>query len=510
MYLVVSVLIFFTLVCAENIWYVKPSISILEDCPSKPCLTLNEYIQESGRYFISGSIFVFLSGSHSLETPLNITSVSNIAFIGKNDSYPNILCADRVSVNNVTDFAIERIIFILILAQQEGALSSAFIFTGCEEVTIANSLFQKKIIDTQGNAIMSTSSNITITGCLFEGNTGNNGGAIFARQNTFLSLIGSTFLKNKAKVRGGAIYAENCTISLRGDVTSNFSRNSGSIGGGAISCKACSLMISGNITFSNNSLTGERNSTTGGAIEIDGGKIIYTGYTSFSGNTAFTGGAIALNYTTTEFRKGILVFQDNKAKYVGGGMYTNFTLFRTDNEVNFTFIDNVAEGSGPSQVCGVMCLYVTITISNSSTLSTMSANLISNNGTGGGALFVEKIEGSATLYNISARGNWGGALGIISATAKLTGINSFSNNFNLKGGAITITSRSNFAFNGQNMLKFNFVNAITTHSSTVLFSGHNSIINNTGLANGGGINSTDSSLTFIGDITIVDLQVELC
>lgn len=63
---------------AESVYqYVKPDSSAF-DCPSQPCLTLDQYIRESDKYFTTGSVFEFLPGNHSLQTPLNMTCSGRI------------------------------------------------------------------------------------------------------------------------------------------------------------------------------------------------------------------------------------------------------------------------------------------------------------------------------------------------------------------------------------------------------------------------------------------------
>ena len=82
---------------------------------------------------------------------------------------------------------------------------------------------------------------------------------------------------------------------------------------------------------------------------------------------------------------------------------------------------NVAEGLGPSKTCGVLCLYSTL----SGIMNNMTVTLLNNRGTTGGAIFIQNIYGF-TFYNITAKHNQGGDLGILeSSNAKIEGINIF-------------------------------------------------------------------------------------
>ncbi len=437
----VYMLLLFSLSTAATIQYVKPNAPSVGHCPGKPCLTLDQYIQESSSYFRTGSAFEFLPGNHSLSISLNITTVSNISFRGS-ESGAIVICFNEVTVNNVTSLDMEGLTFIL---QLEGKSLAAFVFTSSQEVVIANSLFR---IDSSGRGIFSIHSNITITNCLFEGNTGSSGGAIIAKQDTFLTLTVSIFVRNQAISAGGAIYAKNSTITLRGCLMDS---NSAHDNGGALYCSECTIMMMEHNTFQNNFLTG-RSSSLGGAIGISDGYIIATGTANFSNNTAEIGGAIYLTDTRAEFREGSITFEQNVAKYLGGGMYVGASPSFITVKQNFTFIGKTAEGLGPYDICGVLCLSIT---KSSIPKNNISATLLNNSGTTGGALFIEKMDGF-NFSNIYARDNLGGALGILEARAQVVGANLFSRNSNLKKEATITISNSIVTFNGSNTFDYNY------------------------------------------------------
>ena len=483
---------------AESIHYVRHNASSSGNCPLQPCLLLDQYIQESSKYFKTESTFIFLPGKHFLKTSLNITAVSNISFRGAQDnSHSTIICSDAITATNVTSLEIKGLTFILSLDQLNGQ-SSSLVFISSQEVAIANSVFQNGSIYSPGRAILSTDSEVTITNCLFESNKGDNGGAIFAEQGTFIILIGNTFTRNQATERGGAIYAEESTISLTGSVMNNFSRNSGNISGGAIYSTGSTIVTRYNNIFHNNFLTGERNSTGGAIGMVAGSSFIASGYVDFINNEAILGGAFFMNNTEAEFRQCSIMFKDNVAKYLGGGMYSNYSSFTTDDRANLTFIGNTAETIGPSEVCGVMCFYVSILTNETSQINNnMSSILINNSGTGGGALFMEKTEGSITLYDIYARDNMDGAVGILYSTVKCTRTSFFEKNSNHGNGIFTITG-STVTIEGSITLDHNYASAVTAIMSTVEFKGKTIISSNFGRLGGGGINSTKSSMIFSG------------
>lgn len=68
-----------------------------------------------------------------------------------------------------------------------------------EDILIANSTFQgrRDLSVSMSRAILARHSIILVANCLFESNTGDNGGAISADEST-ITLRGNTFSKNRA------------------------------------------------------------------------------------------------------------------------------------------------------------------------------------------------------------------------------------------------------------------------------------------------------------------------
>ena len=96
-------------------------------------------------------------------------------------------------------------------------------------------------------------SEVTITSCLFEGGTGDDGGAIHASITSAVYLNGNTFSKNIAKFRGGAIYASGRSVSVNGVKENHFMKNSADIGGAIYTEMRCALNIaSKHLNFTSN------------------------------------------------------------------------------------------------------------------------------------------------------------------------------------------------------------------------------------------------------------------
>ena len=380
MLLAVSILVLFPLSILGSTHYVKPNASSPgESCTSvTECLTLNQYVLNSSSYFTAGATFVFLPGNHSLTISLNITAVSNLSLtVVESEFRATIVSTHAITACNVTSLDVAGIIFIFKLPT-EGTPLSALHFINSDQVVIDNSVFQKRSLP--HNTFLSTESNIIIKNSLFEGNVGLDGGAVRALQDTILTLVGNSFTSNHA-FSGGAIYAEESTLSLRDN---DFSHNSFTTdGGGAIYCKGCTLVLIDNNTFHENFVTEHVYTVYGGAIEMKGGKMIATGTAVFSNNIASIGGAISMLDTRAEFGEGNFIFESNMAKDRGGGLYfANSSPFSTDNNHDALFtagkgIFTFTAGMATSEVCG-------INTRDSTENRIESVNLFFNSGTSGG------------------------------------------------------------------------------------------------------------------------------
>ena len=71
--------------CGASEYYVRPTEPTNTSCPGHPCLTLNQYTNDSSRYFKSNAVFKFLPGTHLMNRPLKIREIHNISLIASND-----------------------------------------------------------------------------------------------------------------------------------------------------------------------------------------------------------------------------------------------------------------------------------------------------------------------------------------------------------------------------------------------------------------------------------------
>jgi len=238
-----------------------------------------------------------------------------------------------------------------------------------------------------GGAIQQNSGTLTVTGTLFTGNftsgdvtsdhpTGNAGGAVELHNGATASITGSTFSGNYSR-SGGAIYSDtfNKLVSEAAVTGSTFSDNAADYQGGAIYNYA-SMTVS-NSVFTGNKVTDEetdpfKSRAFGGAIaNTDNGTMTVTGG-SFTGNTAFSGGAVAtfIEYGaagTADFTVKDAAFLNNTASYAGGGLYIQVVTEEAISVIGAEFSGNTAGYAGGAicQSWGTMAVAGGIFTSNS-------------------------------------------------------------------------------------------------------------------------------------------------
>lgn len=201
----------------------------------------------------------------------------------------------------------------------------------------------------------------TSTGTLFEGNeAGEDGGAIKITDSPRAEMSLTKFVDNKAGGKGGAIYAEGTSLTAMG-LGNAFTGNEAEGEGGAIFADRGVLTLKDTVFTGNKSLAGEggavkmydttflsESSTYEGNSAVRGGAIAYTYNgkveaamasvedSTFKGNTAEVGGAIALTYDAVDttlpgnesyhpaetiiVRVNDTTFEGNEAVYFGGAI----------------------------------------------------------------------------------------------------------------------------------------------------------------------------------------------
>ncbi len=332
-----------------------------------------------------------------------------------------------------------------------------------------------------GGAIHNNGGTLTVTNCIFSGNSATppggglgQGGAIFFADGT-LSVTGSTFSGNSAPDRGSAIGTQISNFADTMTVTNcTFTGNgaNGGAGGGAIYLDAGTLTVTDS-TFSDNS---------NGAIS-SGGSLIVTGST-FSGNTVYntydrTGGAINSGGPLTVSNS---TFSSNfaAAGAAGGAIFCADALIVT----NSTFSGNGALDGGAIASDDVLTVTNCTFDGNSA-----SGPCVTDNGSGGtGGAIVQGALGTLTVTNSTFSGNsasgcggtiftFGGATTLInSILANNSGGNCGSANVTITDGGHNIDDGTTCSFTGTGC----------TNTTGTSFCNTNPLLDPAGLASNGG------------------------
>ena len=290
-----------------DIYYVRPDDDDYSffDCPDQNnCFTIDEYVEETSRYFTSRSTFIFMAGNHTLRNELNLERVSYILLRGEgNVPTTDIVCKLTHNIVFTNVFRINVTGLTFLLYNYEHDRESALFVDSSIDITISKMIFLGSGDETMplARAIESTHSNITIMDSQFKRNTGHEGGAIHASYQSNLTLVRNIFTGNRAIHSGGAIYISDFMFSRSSIIVINttFINNAAMLYGGAVFCSCsmhCVLALWGNNTFMHNYCQAKpKDSSEGGAIYLLSGNLYINDRTYFSHNRAQQGGAIYIS-----------------------------------------------------------------------------------------------------------------------------------------------------------------------------------------------------------------------
>ena len=380
-------------------YYVKPS-GFTAGCPGEPCLTLDQYVIQQSEYFTTMSTFIFLTGNHSLHATLKLVNISDLILVGDSGSGVTVLCKTVVAIHceNVTELTIEnmKLIFERPVVDR-GTFALSIIHS--TNILFLNVQFQGNPDINSTRGIFVNDSDATVKKCIFKGNSGSNGGAIFASDGSNLTLMGNLFIGNRAQNMGGAIFANNSFLHFKGIVfiqnsahfggalfllyseldstvdsvtevpdsgvpqyecLENFGsttqpestrecaicffNNTAAVAGGALMAQVSSLSFSGYTLFQENFAEQEGGAVTG----LYRASFLFTGVTLFIGNKATTeGGAAILGAIESEFNiSGYALFRRNNCTTCYGGAASLSGESRMTLSDNITFEHNWAEMGG--------------------------------------------------------------------------------------------------------------------------------------------------------------------
>ena len=482
----------------SKVHYITPSPDI--PCPEDPCLTLSQFAANSSKY--SGHIsLIFLPGNHTLNRELVLSGADNFSIESQGNETVMIECPspyERFLVNVTTSAALKSIHFI-------GCGGNTV--TRVKELVVEDTIFQGVEGESRGTALVLNEVNFTkIRECSFISNKpGNNserhrvgefirdtnvlhylrleeddlvsvGGALLTTSSN-VSVTKTKFVLNEAEI-GGVLLAYKSIISIS-QCTYNYNR--ALYRGGVMATVESSVNID-ITTFSKNVATHEH--SIGGVMRTFRGSFNITSST-FNNNSAAHGGVMntyggSFNITNSTF--------NNNSGYNGGVMYTSGASF---NITNSTFSNNSAANEG-----GVMA-------TSGGSFNITSSTFNNNSAYDGGVTHTS--DGSFNITNSTFNNNrahygvviytYGGSFNITNST--------FNNNSAFSSGGVMYTSGASFS-----IINSTFNNNSAVRSGGVMHTIHESfnIINNSSFNNNsadsyGGIMYTNQCSTHITNST---------
>ena len=333
------------------------------------------------------------------------------------------------------------------------------------------------------------------------------GGGLYAERLLALNVsVDTMFCNNTAHFRGGAVAVRDGLIVTISD--SNFTNNKGGNIGGAVSISSVLDITLKNIMFMQNALSSQganKHASGGGGIAIIGSR--YSRYTS----------------VTIE---GYMLFKDNYAEGMGGGMLAQLVTFNITTQ-SCTFEENGAVVRG-----GALAIQAAKTVriqrcmfranqcwQDAGALSLVLVESVvltdvhffknkANNRHAGALLVGDRVTQSTivfkgiTLFQDNYAKENGGAFNAKNSLVEFQGTVKFCNNYALGGGGIAVNNASLFFRNNltmENNVGNKSTGAIYSAVSRLHFEGNTTaFVNNTGRLHGGAIFGLNTSCNFSG------------
>lgn len=198
-----------------------------------------------------------------------------------------------------------------------------------ENLTLANGRASgASSYDQSGGALLSSNSNLRLANCVFSGNEADSQGGAIRCNNSTLLITDCLFTGNSAPNGGGG--AVDCSYGSSPLFRNCDFENNQASWGGALSCRADSSPIVTDSRFRNNTATGDLG--FGGAVFSDFQATPVFTYSTFSGNHALYGGALA-SFQDSETNLENCTITGNSAEYSGGGLFCHESSPRVTSSI---------------------------------------------------------------------------------------------------------------------------------------------------------------------------------
>ena len=342
-------------------YYIKPSESDLCPTGQQLCLTLSQFVATVNRNGNVNNIMtlIFLSGNYSLNVNISLSNFETLEMYPVDDNATTtVSCelsvrftfesAELVSirgitflgcgnnfVRNVDNVVLQETVFeglpgtgtSLTLINSNAEIIDCK-FVGNQFGTVVESVESLTPIVTNlnwlivrnvsgslrvGGAMISTRSNVSISSTVFENNTAEIGGDIYAEEDSNFTIFNSTFLGDGPQPRsiespfGGAIFSHQNTFSID---DCRFHRKHATVG---------SSIMSSLSTFTINSTSFDSNSATDhGAGAFVYNSSIFIHQSRFHNNTGLGGAAVTTDVGVITITESIFTF--NRVHQHGGAL----------------------------------------------------------------------------------------------------------------------------------------------------------------------------------------------
>ena len=507
---------------------ISPSPSCLVTL--NPCLSLDQLATNTNLIY-SNTTLIFLSGIHTLSTELFIFNISHLSLITESfieQSTTVVICQQNTGFNfngvhyidvsrleligckcNVVlakQLAIENLTFhgksdsgtaLEIIASNASITNSTFIFNRIGRCLTINFELNMTYPTLVGGAIFATQqSNITIVGNRFESNGAEMGGAIFANMGTNMKILNCTFIDNHAAVTkdsscsGRGVTKLHSVLQLQDIVRDIVQSNSTSLDGrfsmgGAIALSQSMLLIDGCV-FDNHT------SSTGGAGVLavqNYSRVSICNSEIFNSHAGRFGGVLTVSDQSHVTVDNGTIY--NSSAQQGGVVDVSSGSYLMIRKA--LLINNTVSGSGGAVV------------SDQNSCVNISLSQFSNNtAISGGALLalnsVVYIEGNSTLFSLNKASQLGGVINIFQSVLTYYGDCTFKGNQASAGGAI-YAEESTLSINGDVTLASNVANTsgggLYLYHSTLYCTNKStfSVLGNRANCAGGGIYAANSFIT---------------
>ena len=379
-----------------------------------------------------------------------------------------------------------------------------FVFTLSGDVSITSCTFQSNSGTYSGGVFVFTlSGDVSITNCTFQSNSATYGGGVFVYFSSGdVSITNCTFQNNSATDGGGggvSWYSSSGDLSITNCTFQNNSATDG--GGGGVSWYSSSGDLSiTNCTFQNNSAT----DGGGGSVSwySSSGDLSITNCT-FQSNSGAYGGGVTFHDSSGDVSITNCTFQNNSATDGGGGGVSWYFSSGDVSITNCTFQNNSATYTG-----GGASFH-----DSSGDLSITSCTFQSNSGTYGGGVFVFTLSGDVSITNCTFQnnsatfryGSGGGGVLLDSLSGNFSITNcTFQNNSAPRGGGVSLSFSSGdfrirnctFQNNSATFMYDSGGGGVSLHSLSGNFSITNCTFQNNSAPRGGGVSLSFSSGDF--------------